>query len=113
VEPKKEDQAPSAILEMVDSPRDMRFMLTARTLAYRRSHRLPMNETTAANVKKVTAFRDNGVAELRKLVATFEGMKPFEGDISKLPVYPDPMLRPPKERARLESFKKKRDSPWE
>ena len=31
VEPQKEDQAPSAILEQVDGPRDMRFAMTART----------------------------------------------------------------------------------
>jgi large subunit ribosomal protein L17 len=112
VEPKKEDQAASAILEMVDSPRDMRFMLTARTLAYRRKQNLPMNEPTATNVKKVTAYRKDGVAELRELVARFENMEPFAGEVTKLPVYPDPMQLTPKQRNARTLEKKKRDDPF-
>jgi hypothetical protein len=89
-------------------------MLTARTLAYRRTHGLPMNDTTAANVRKVTAFRgDTAVGELRELVSKFEHMKPYEDEIEKQPVYPDPMLRPPKERQRIMAHKRKRASPFE
>lgn len=67
IEPTKEDQAESAILELVDGPRDMRFAMTAKTLS-----NLPettrMNELTARNVKKVTQFRQNGVEHLRNMV---------------------------------------------
>jgi large subunit ribosomal protein L17 len=112
VEPKKEDQAPSAILEMVDGPRDMRFMLTARTLAYRRKNNLPMNEITAENVRKVTQFRENGVEELRSLVAKFEDMKPYEGEITKEVVYPDPMAPHPKQRHKMDFNRRKRHDPY-
>jgi large subunit ribosomal protein L17 len=112
VEPKKEDQAPSAILEMVDSPRDMRFMLTARTLAFKRKNDMRMNDITAKNIRKVTAFRENGVEELRELVAKFENMRPYEGPIEKIPVYPDPMQRSPKQDRPYQLWKKKRDFPF-
>ncbi|MCJ1313245.1 hypothetical protein MMC25_006922 [Agyrium rufum] len=36
IEPLKEDQAPSAILELVDGPKDMRFHMTAKTLVRER-----------------------------------------------------------------------------
>jgi large subunit ribosomal protein L17 len=153
-EPKKEDQAPSAILEMVDSPNDMKFMLLARTLAHRRANGLAMNEITALNVRKVLANRANGVEELRELVGRFEDMElrgrrlvdednytevnekvVVEGekdrtekrrvlkkgsigneDDVKMPkrqkVYPDPMLRHPKERRWMETFKRMQKDPY-
>lgn len=67
IEPLKEDQAESAILELVDGPRDMRFALTAKTLASLPESKI-MNEITARNVKKVTQFRENGVDELRDAI---------------------------------------------
>ena len=67
IEPLKEDQAESAILELVDGPRDMRFAMTAKTLA-----RLPptklLNDLTAKNVKRVTQFREGGMSELQEMV---------------------------------------------
>ena len=103
VEPKKEDQAPSAVLEFVDGPRDMRFALTARTLAYRMRRDLPMNDATRLNVRKVTRYRPNGVEELRLRVREFvemeearesgkeEGGEEVEALPPKLRVYPDPL----------------------
>lgn len=67
IEPVKEDQAESAILELVDGPRDMRFAMTAKTLS-NLPERKPMNELTAKNVKKVTQFRKDGVNQLREMV---------------------------------------------
>jgi ribosomal protein L17 len=100
IEPKKEDQAPSAILEFVDGPRDMKFLLTARTLAYRMRNNLPMNELTALNIKKVTQGRENGIEELRGLVAKMvaepskymrdEEVEPSRSARDKQKVYPDP-----------------------
>jgi large subunit ribosomal protein L17 len=67
IEPMKEDQAESAILELVDGPKDMRFAMTAKTLA-----RLPptkhLNDLTAKNVKRVTQFREGGMSELQEMV---------------------------------------------
>jgi len=69
VEPKKDDQAPSAILELVDGPKDMRFALTARTIARQRSQGLEtLNELTVTNVRKVTRFRKNGVEDLEDAI---------------------------------------------
>jgi len=100
IEPKKEDQAESAILEFVDGPRDIKFMLTARTLAYRMRNNLPMNDLTALNVKKVTQFRKNGVEELRGIVAKMVARpekylkdardEPERKLKPKVSVYPDP-----------------------
>ncbi|KAI2090937.1 54S ribosomal protein L8, mitochondrial [Ophidiomyces ophidiicola] len=72
IEPRKPDQAPSAILELVDGPRDMRFAMTAKTLARRRLEGLEVNEYTARNVKKVTQFRKDGVEQLEREVKKAE-----------------------------------------
>ncbi|PYI01710.1 50S ribosomal protein L17 [Aspergillus sclerotiicarbonarius CBS 121057] len=73
VEPKKDDQAASAILELVDGPKDMRFALTARTVARQRSQGLEtLNELTTMNVNKVTRFRKGGVTDLEREIKRLE-----------------------------------------
>ncbi|CAK45247.1 54S ribosomal protein L8, mitochondrial [Aspergillus awamori] len=73
VEPKKDDQAASAILELVDGPKDMRFALTARTVARQRSQGLEtLNELTTMNVNKVTRFRKGGIADLEREIKRLE-----------------------------------------
>lgn len=73
VEPKKDDQAPSAILELVDGPKDMRFHLTARTVARQRAQGLDtLGEITTMNVRKVTQFRKDGVEELESAIKRLE-----------------------------------------
>ncbi|EMD68352.1 hypothetical protein GGP41_003433 [Bipolaris sorokiniana] len=67
IEPLKEDQAESAILELVDGPKDMRFALTAKTLA-RRPAKLGLSPGLTTHVKKVTQFREGGVESLREMV---------------------------------------------
>lgn len=77
-EPKdKSDQAPSAILEFVDGQRDMRFAMTAATVA--RDEVLGRDSThiTKLNVKKVTAYRKDGETEFRALV---EEIKERDGE---------------------------------
>ncbi|KAL4968991.1 mitochondrial 54S ribosomal protein bL17m [Aspergillus stella-maris] len=70
VEPKKDDAAPSAILELVDGPKDMRFAITARAVARRRSQGIEtLNETALLNVRKVTQFRKNGVEDLEEAIS--------------------------------------------
>lgn len=92
IEPIKEDQAPSAILELLDGPKDMRFALTAKTIANVRSKGHQMNDMTAANIQKVTRFRKNAETELEDMVGKFERLAE-EGDagveeIKKKKVYP-------------------------
>jgi hypothetical protein len=96
IEPMKEDQAESAILELVDGPKDMRFALTAKTLA-----RLPpskqLNDLTAKNVKRVTQFREDGVNELRDMVERLrlEHKKGIDDRVLPAPrtVYPEERMR--------------------
>ena len=75
IEPKKDDQAPSAILELVDGPKDMRFAMTARTLMKLREEDKSLNEITSLNVHKVTRFRKGGEEELEKEVRRLERLK--------------------------------------
>ena len=72
VEPVKEDQAASAILELVDGGKDMRFAMTAKTLARERAAGEAIRPLTASNVKKVTRYRPNGKVELEELVSKIE-----------------------------------------
>lgn len=68
-EPKdRGDQAPSAILELVDGQRDMRFAMTAATVARDEVLGRDSSHITKMNVKKLTAFRQDGDAEFRALV---------------------------------------------
>lgn len=68
IEPLKEDQAPSAILELVDGPKDIRFAITARTVSRLRLEGKKINEKTEFFHKKVTQFRPNGEIEFEKMV---------------------------------------------
>ncbi|KAH8782582.1 ribosomal protein L17 [Hyaloscypha finlandica] len=68
IEPLKSDQAPSAILELVDGPKDMRFAMTARTVATLRKQGRPINEMTERNIEKVTRYREDGQRELERMV---------------------------------------------
>ena len=71
------DQAPSAILELVDGPRDMRFAMTAKTLMRERRSNGGIREITARNVAKVTRYRENGEEDLERTVRRLETMKGF------------------------------------
>lgn len=71
IEPIKQDQAHSAILELIDGPKDMRFAMTARTLAHIREKKHDINEITAQNVEKVTRYRQDGERELEEMVGRF------------------------------------------
>ncbi|KAJ5893846.1 54S ribosomal protein L8 [Penicillium taxi] len=68
-ERKPQDQAPSAILELVDGPKDIRFAITARAVARRRKLGVTEeNEITKLNVRKVTRFRKGGVEALEAAI---------------------------------------------
>ncbi|KAI9876718.1 MAG: hypothetical protein M1830_005873 [Pleopsidium flavum] len=83
IEPLKQDQAPSAILELVDGPKDMRFAMTARTLAYQRREGRDVNDVTAKNIMKVTRYREGGEDDLEKMVGKFERLKRKEEDLKE------------------------------
>lgn len=83
IEPAKEDQAESAILELVDGPKDMRFAMTAKTLS-NIPIKMRLNELTAKNVQKVTQFRKNGVEHLRDMVSRMRKEKKEGWDDRKL-----------------------------
>lgn len=92
IEPIKEDQAASAILELVDGPKDMRFAMTARTIASVRAKGQAINDMTAANIVKVTRYRKQGDDDLEEMVGRFEklGAEGDEGveEVKKKTVYP-------------------------
>jgi hypothetical protein len=96
VEPMKEDQAESAILELVDGPRDMRFAMTAKTLA-RRPANLGLSPGITTHVKKVTQFREGGVDGLRTMVEKLRKLQARGLDKRILPaphkVYPEPQMK--------------------
>ena len=72
------DQAPSAVLELVDGPRDMRFAMTAKSLVRERlvaagdDAGKGIRDITARNVVKVTRFRPQGEMELMREVRRLE-----------------------------------------
>lgn len=72
------DQADSAILELVDGPKDMRFAMTARSLVRERAMAAEENEgvgvrdITARNIRKVTRFRVDGESALLREVERLE-----------------------------------------
>lgn len=84
IEPVKEDQAESAILELVDSPKDMRFAMTAKTLSQLPENKR-MNDITASYVKKVTQFRENGMEQLRDMVDKMRQLNTKGWDDRNLP----------------------------
>lgn len=72
------DQAPSAILELVDGKKDVRFAMTAAVVArdemmYKNKEQI--NPITCLNVKKVTKYRQNGEEEFRRLVDKIKYME--------------------------------------
>lgn len=82
IEPTKDDQAPSAILELVDGPKDMRFAMTAKTLARQKelagSKEAKINELTQKNINKVTRYRKNGQEDLEDMVSKLRGLEVLE-----------------------------------
>ncbi|KXJ91164.1 ribosomal protein L17 [Microdochium bolleyi] len=63
------DQADSAILQLVDGPRDLRFAMTAAAVARDQKLGKESQPLTLLNKQKVTRFRKNGPAAFDKMVA--------------------------------------------
>ncbi|ETI23600.1 ribosomal protein L17 [Cladophialophora carrionii CBS 160.54] len=68
----RDDAGPSAILSLVDGPRDMRFSMTAKAIVRQRKENLDLNEMMLANMRKVTRFRINGEQALDEEVQRLE-----------------------------------------
>jgi len=83
VEPLKPDHAPSAILELVDGPKDMRFAMTARTIAKDRAKGVEPTEMTERNMEKVTRFRPNGEKDLVKMIKKISKLTVGDRDNAK------------------------------
>lgn len=92
IEPMKEDQAESAILELVDGPKDLHFAMTAKTLARLPPRRLSPRQAT--HVKKATQFRKGGVETLQAMVKRMrlEQKEGLDDRVLSPPhkVYPEP-----------------------
>lgn len=75
-EPKdRYSQAPSAILELVDGPKDMRFAMTAAAVARDRGLGREHTDITSKNIEKVTRFRPGGKDELEGMVTKIGELK--------------------------------------
>ena len=68
----RDDGGPSAILSLVDGPRDMRFSMTAKALVRQRKENVDLNEMTLANMRKVTRFREHGEQQLEEEMRRLE-----------------------------------------
>ncbi|KAI1425744.1 ribosomal protein L17 [Xylaria sp. FL1777] len=62
------DQGASAILELVDGPKDLRFAMTAAAVARDRALGRRSNELTLKNRKKVLRYRSDGEEDFNALV---------------------------------------------
>ncbi|KAL0263361.1 54S ribosomal protein L8, mitochondrial [Diplodia seriata] len=95
IEPLKEDQAPSAILELVDSPKDIRFAMMAKVVARQRAENLPETPITRANLKKVLQFRGSkGKSEMEEMISRFDQLTAGGKEVKKIhqkSVYHDPL----------------------
>lgn len=87
-ERKPADQAPSAILELVDGPKDMRFAMTARAIARQREEGLSEHELTKLNKMKVTRFRKGGVEELEAAVQQLQ-IRDSETEVEVQSAFPE------------------------
>ncbi|KAM0303254.1 hypothetical protein HYE67_010860 [Fusarium culmorum] len=73
------DQGESAILELVDGPKDSRFMMTAKTVARDRMLGKDHTPVTRTNIKKVTQFR--GEEPFEEMVRRFMVLKASDATI--------------------------------
>ncbi|KPI37760.1 54S ribosomal protein L8, mitochondrial [Cyphellophora attinorum] len=61
----RNDAADSAILSLVDGPRDIKFAMTAKALAFNEARGEGNEPQTVLDMHKVTRFRENGEEELQ------------------------------------------------
>ncbi|KAK4645437.1 54S ribosomal protein L8, mitochondrial [Podospora bellae-mahoneyi] len=71
----KFDQGDSAILELVDGPKDMRFAITAAAVARDRKLGTGHTDITIKNIQKVTQFRPEGRDQFEEMVEKVAGLQ--------------------------------------
>ncbi len=99
------DQAPSALLELVHGPRDLRFAMTAATVARDRELGREHTDLTKRNINKVTQFHPGGTDGFEKMVERTARLRlADEGrqleDLSEVRWRRDPGYRVDKEKPR-------------
>lgn len=67
----------------MDGPKDIRFAMTARTIARQRGEGQEINEMTQRNVEKVTRYRPNGEQDLEEMVEKLNELEVGERDNAK------------------------------
>ncbi|KAL6454234.1 mrpl8 54S ribosomal protein L8 [Candida maltosa Xu316] len=65
-----EDRAPMSVIELVDSNYEIKFWYTARVVARLELQKIPLDDLTELNVKKLTQFRIDGEKTFRDAVET-------------------------------------------
>lgn len=60
------DGAESAVLQLVDGPKDLRWDMTTRTVERLQRQGQPLNQITLLNVKKCTQFRQDGEEQFQR-----------------------------------------------
>ncbi|CCJ28216.1 unnamed protein product [Pneumocystis jirovecii] len=68
---RKSDSAPMAVLEYVDGPKDIRFLMSAKTIAYSKDSNLEKSKITIKNIQKTTRFQKEKLAILKNTSIEF------------------------------------------
>jgi large subunit ribosomal protein L17 len=71
----RNDAADSAILSLVDGPRDIKFAMTAKALAFNEARGEGNEPQTVLDMHKVTRYRENGEEELQAEVENLRNME--------------------------------------
>ncbi len=111
-EPKKSDQAPSAVLELVDGPQDMRFAMTAAAVARDRVLGRSHSDLTERNRAKVTRFRTDGDAAFEAMVKRTRRLNLAEPGLQMADIEPVIVRRHPRATLDLRKAKPVHDF-WE
>ncbi|KAI1499866.1 ribosomal protein L17 [Biscogniauxia marginata] len=82
------DQAPSALLQFVDGPKDLRFAMTAGAVARDRQLGRPSNALTLMNRAKVTRYREDGESAFSDMVERIGKLD--LGHVARKPAKPHP-----------------------
>lgn len=104
-EPKKDDQAQSAVLELVDGPYDMRFAITAAAVGRDRELGREHSELTLRNRAKVTRYRRQGDEAFEAMVLRTQRLNLSEPGLQLADVEPIITLRSPEEDETLKRAK--------
>ncbi|KAG5520155.1 hypothetical protein PMAC_001231 [Pneumocystis sp. 'macacae'] len=66
--PRKSDSAPMAILEYIDGPKDIRLLMTAKTMINIEDSNIKTSKITMKNIEKVTHFQKENLATFKNTI---------------------------------------------